>query len=190
MKPADNALTTMRQDMHLDVRTLTQEAQSLKGHDPLRHYLRLGSDLHGNHLDWPDLNVEWALRGEVIQPPGGKPQHWLHLQLRAQLPMTCQRCLGQVMMPVEFDNSYRLVADEATAEAEDEQCDEDLLVLSKQFDLRALLEDELLLELPLMPKHEVCPTDVKLASTDDDFKAALTQKPNAFAVLGSLKKAP
>jgi uncharacterized protein len=176
--------------MQLDARALTQEGGRMTGNDPLRHYLRLAADLHGNHLDWPDMQVGWTLRGEVQQPPGSKPQHWLHLQLRAQLPMTCQRCLGQVLMPVEFDNSYRLVADEATAELEDEQCDEDLLVLSKQFDLRELLEDELLLELPLMPKHEVCPTEVKLASTDEDFKAALTQKPNAFAALGSLKKAP
>ena len=75
----------------------------------------------------------------------------------------------------------------AIREAEDE-CEEDLLVLSKQFDLRELLEDELLLELPLVPKHDVCPGKVKLASTDEDFKAALTQKPNAFAALGSLKK--
>jgi uncharacterized protein len=184
-KSLDNTALTM----HLDARTLTQEGVSVSGNDPLRHYLRLASDLHGNHLEWPDLQVRWTLRGEVLQPAGGKPQHWLHLQLHAQLPMTCQRCLGQVLMPVEFDNRYRLVADEATAELEDEQCDEDLLVFSPQFDVRQLLEDELLLELPLMPKHDVCPSEVKLASTDEDFKAALTQKPNAFAALGSLKKA-
>ena len=173
--------------MRIDVSTFAQTSASLAGSDPLRHYLRLAADLHGPLADGPDLDVNWAVRGELVAHTGSKPQLWLHLELRAQLPMTCQRCLTQVLMPVALDNSYRFVADEATAEAEDE-CEEDLLVLSKQFDLRELLEDELLLELPLVPKHDVCPGKVKLASTDEDFKAALTQKPNAFAALGSLKK--
>jgi uncharacterized protein len=174
--------------MRLDVPSFTQAGDSLSGDDPLGHYLRLAPDLHGTALDWPTLQVQWNLRGEMVIPTGDQPQHWMHLQLRAQLPMTCQRCLAQVLMPLSLDNRYRFVADEATAQEQDEQCDEDLLVLSKQFDLRELLEDELLMELPLMPKHEVCPGEVKLASTDEDFKAALTQKPNAFAILGSLKK--
>ena len=66
--------------------------------------------------------------------------------------------------------------------------EEDVLVLSKQFDAHALIEDELLMAAPIVPKHDVCPQAVKLASTDEEFKAALTQKPNAFAALGSLKK--
>jgi uncharacterized protein len=174
--------------MRLDVPSFTQSGDSHAGEDPLGHYQRLATDLHGTSADWPTLQVQWNIRGELLTPTGGAPQHWMHLQLRAQLPMTCQRCLAQVLMPVALDNSYRFVADEAIAQAEDEQCDEDLLVLSKQFDLRELLEDELLLELPLVPMHAVCPGEVKLASTDEDFKAALTQKPNAFAILGSLKK--
>jgi hypothetical protein len=36
--------------------------------------------------------------------------------------------------------------------------------------------------------HEICPEEVPLQSSDADFRAALTSKPNAFAVLGSLKK--
>jgi uncharacterized protein len=183
--------------LRLDVRTLAHAGGTQSGNDPLLHYQRLASDLHGGVaqpvLGEDALVVQWTVRGELAELSGaadGKPQPWMHLHLEAQLPMTCQRCLGRVLMPVTLDNKYRFVPDEATAEAQDEACDEDLLVLSKQFDLRELLEDELLLELPLMPKHEVCPTPVKLASTDEDFKAALTQKPNAFAVLGSLKKAP
>ena len=180
--------------LRLDARTLAHTSGTQSGSDPLLHYQRLASDLHGGIaqpvLGEDALVVQWTVRGELVDAGDGKPQPWLHLQLQAQLPMTCQRCLGRVLMPVAIDNKYRFVPDEATAEAQDETCDEDLLVLSKQFDLRELLEDELLLELPLMPKHEVCPTAVKLASTDEDFKAALTQKPNAFAVLGSLKKTP
>jgi uncharacterized protein len=159
--------------LRLDVRTLAHTGGTQSGSDPLLHYHRLASDLHGGIaqpvLGEDALVVQWTAHGQLLDAADGKPQPWMHLQLQAQLPMTCQRCLGRVLMPVTIDNKYRFVPDEATAEAQ---------------------EDELLLELPLMPKHEVCPTPVKLASTDEDFKAALTQKPNAFAVLGSLKKAP
>jgi uncharacterized protein len=172
----------------LDVRTFAQAGEALSGIDPLSKYERLAQDLHGLAGDWDDKAVQWSARGEIITPAGGHAQRWLHLQVNTHLPMTCQRCLAQVLIPVAIDNSFRFVADEATALAEDDTAEEDLLVISKQFNLRDLIEDELLMALPIVPKHDVCPGEVKLASTDEDFKAALTQKPNAFAALGSLKK--
>ena len=64
-KPQDNALPQMK----LDLRAFTLESTSLKGDDPLRHYLRLGSDLHGNTLDWPELTVgRLAVPFEVAAP--------------------------------------------------------------------------------------------------------------------------
>ncbi len=174
--------------LRLNIPAVTLAAERLSGSDPLAHYPRLLPDLHASDTAHADKTVDWSVQGETLTPPGGQAQPWIHLQLRTHLPMTCQRCLGEVLMPLELDYSYRFVADEATAEIEDEASVEDILVTSRQFDLRELIEDELLMELPLVPKHEVCPEPVKLASSDEDFKAALTQKPNAFAVLGSLKK--
>jgi uncharacterized protein len=172
----------------LDVRKFALASDTLSGADTLPHYPRLLQDLRQDVADFDQKTVTWHARGETITPPGASPQPWLHLQVQAQLPMTCQRCLTTVDISVDLDRHFRFVADESIAMAEDDAAEEDLLVVSKQFDLHALIEDELLMALPIVPKHAVCPQPVKLASTDEEFKAALTQKPNAFAALGSLKK--
>ena len=80
------------------------------------------------------------------------------------------------------------VKDEATAEVLDDEAEEDLLAISKDFNLRELIEDELLMELPLVPMHEVCPAVVPMASSDEDFEQAVTEKTNPFAVLAGLRK--
>ena len=86
----------------------------------------------------------------------------LHLDAEATVPLVCQRCLSPVETPLTVDRWFRFVADEATAEAEDEDSEEDLLVVSRDFDLHALIEDELLMDIPVTPVHDVCPTPVAL----------------------------
>ena len=49
-------------------------------------------------------------------------------------------------------------------------------------------DDELLMALPVVPRHEECPTSVPLASSDDDFEVANSEKPNPFAALAALRK--
>jgi uncharacterized protein len=79
------------------------------------------------------------------------------------------------------------VADEATAAAEDDTSEEDLLALSRSFDLLELVEDEMLMEMPVAPRHEVCPEPVKMSAVDADFDAGDAERENPFAVLGRLK---
>jgi uncharacterized protein len=172
----------------LDVRKFALTGDTLSGQDALSNYERLTHDLKGLEADIEGKAVLWSARGETITTPGAKDQVWLHLGVAAQVPMVCQRCLAALELPIDIHIPFRFVVDEATALLEDETCEEDLLVLSKQFNLHDLIEDELLMALPIVPKHDICPGKVKLASTDEEFKAALTQKPNAFAALGSLKK--
>lgn len=88
---------------------------------------------------------------------------------------------------LDVDRSYRFVADEATASALDDSCEEDLLVLSREFNLSELIEDELLMALPLVPMHEICPEQPKMAVIDADFEQQLQEKPNPFAALEALK---
>ena len=58
--------------------------------------------------------------------------------------------------------------------------------MSREFNLMELIEDELLMEVPVVPRHEECPVPVKLESSDADFEQANEQKENPFAVLQSL----
>ena len=90
-------------------------------------------------------------------------------------------------MPLEVDQMYRFVATEAIAMAEDDAAEEDLLVLTPQFDLLAVLEDELLMALPLVPMHAMCPVEVVMAAGELPASEAAPEKPNPFAVLAQLK---
>lgn len=167
----------------LDVRRFAEEGAELAGEDALRRYPRLTAEVHGA----ADRPVTWQARGELLNPLHVQPQVWLHLDAAARLPLVCQRCLNSVDVPLAVHRSFRFVPDEATAAAEDDAAEEDLLALSRCFDLVELVEDELLMELPVAPMHEVCPQSVKMSAEDEDFQAAGGKRENPFAVLGQLK---
>ncbi|MDD2546675.1 MAG: DUF177 domain-containing protein [Burkholderiaceae bacterium] len=169
----------------LDVKAFALAEGRLAGRDSLQKYERLVQEAHGSN---PDSEVNWVASAEVHTALGGGDQIWLHLQVQAILPMECQRCLTPVDIALDVERDFRFVADEATAEALDDESEEDLLALSREFDLRALIEDELLMELPVVPRHETCPAVVPLASTADDFDAATAEKPHPFAALAALRK--
>lgn len=169
----------------LDVKAFAQAGAHLSGHETLLKYKRLAEEAQGLH---PDLRVDWSADGEMRATHGVEGEIWLRLTATATLPMTCQRCLQPVDVPLEVDREFRFVADEATAEALDTDSEEDLLALSREFDLRELIEDELLMALPVVPRHDECPTPVTLASSDEDFEQASAEKPNPFAALAGLRK--
>jgi uncharacterized protein len=99
----------------------------------------------------------------------------------------CQCCLAPVQTRIEVDRWFRFAPDEDAAAALDEDSEEDVLGASRDFDLHGLIEDELLMELPITPRHEVCPQDVPLSVADPDFEAAEQDRPNPFAALAKLR---
>lgn len=172
----------------LDVPRFTREGTELTGHDVLSNYERLIEEaLDPMAPETLSAPVTWQARGEMTEDAAGHQVHWLNLQAQAVLPMTCQRCLTPVQMPLSVDQRYRFVASEDQAMAEDDEAEEDLLVLSREFNLPELVEDELLMALPLVPRHEVCPGALKMSAQDADFEHD-DEKANPFAVLSSLKK--
>jgi len=168
----------------LDVRSFAEEGAALSGQQPVQLHHRLMAETQERGAASP---VTWSVRGEMRNPRHVHPEIWLHLKAQAVLALTCQRCLGPVDVPIALDRSFRFVADEDMAAAQDEQSEEDVLALSRSFDLVELVEDELLMELPLAPRHESCPGPVKLALADEDFEAAEALRENPFAMLGKFK---
>ncbi|HSV53244.1 MAG TPA: YceD family protein [Burkholderiaceae bacterium] len=168
----------------LDIRAFAQTGGALTGQDPLQKYARLMQEVLGAAGDFP---VSWSAQGEQRKVAGQTDEVWLHLQADAMLPLTCQRCLARVDVPLAVENSFRFVTSEAAAAAEDDTSEEDVLVLARDFDLNALIEDELLMEMPVVPRHDVCPTEVKMEAVDADFDATEQAKPNPFAVLAKLQ---
>jgi uncharacterized protein len=168
----------------LDVKAFAMEHAVLSGQDSVSMHPRLLAEAKGLGADRP---VTWSARGEIRNPQHVHPQVWLHLQAQAELPMNCQRCLHPVDVAVRVDRAFRFVADEQTAAAEDDESEEDVLAISRSFDLVELVEDELLMELPAVPRHEVCPQPVTLSAADPEFQET-PEKANPFAMLlGQLK---
>ena len=168
----------------LNVPAFTAAAATLDANDPVPGYERLAAELASAA---PDAVVRWEVSGEERPGADGKATSWIHVEAETTVPLVCQRCLAPVDTPISVDRWFRFVADEATDEAQDEESDEDLLVISRDFDLHTLIEDELLMEIPVMPVHDVCPVPVRLSSSDEDFEAAEEAKPNPFAVLEALR---
>lgn len=168
----------------LDVRAFAEEGAHLQGQEPVRVHGRLMAETQGRGAE---SVVHWSARGELRNPRHVNPEIWVHLEANAILSLTCQRCLAPVDLPVSVDRSFRFVADEGLAAAQDEQSEEDVLALGRSLDLLELVEDELLMELPLAPRHEACPEPVTLAVADEDFEEAGARRENPFALLGKLR---
>lgn len=168
----------------LDVKGFAEEGATLQGEQPLRELARLLAETDGRGASSP---VTWSASGELRNPRHVHPEIWLHLEARTVLPLTCQRCLGPVDVAVAVDRTFRFAPDEDMAAAQDEESEEDVLALTRSFDLLELVEDELLMELPLAPRHETCPVSLTMAVADEDFDRAATERENPFAVLGKLK---
>ena len=152
---------------------------------PLQNLERLAHESVGLQ---PDLIVHWQAAPELRAGSTGQMDIWLHLTADTSLPLTCQRCMSTVQTPLKVDQWYRFVASEDIAMAEDDASDEDLLVLSPQFDLAEVLEDELLMALPLVPMHDICPELPVLSTGVLDALESVAVKPNPFAALAQLKK--
>ncbi|MFM6986652.1 MAG: YceD family protein [Hydrogenophaga sp.] len=173
-----------------DVRAFAQAGAELAADDPLARFARLAAEMAAGQ-EAQARGVQWRVQGE--QRPGvrgAEPSVWLHVQAQTVLPLVCQRCLAPVDTPLTVDRWFRFVADEDTAAAEDEDSDEDVLALEPRPSLRELVEDELLMELPPVPMHEVCPEPLSPvdALAPADPAGADTQRPHPFAGLARLKQ--
>lgn len=174
----------------LDARRFAEAGGEVGGRVPVADLERLMQDLFAQEAPSEFPEVTWRASGELRPAAqGGAPAPWLHLQATVEVPLTCQRCLGPVQTPLQLDRWFRFVATEAVAEAQDDDCEEDLLALEPRPNLIELLEDELLMALPLVPMHETCPVGVPTASAGSpDDAAQAPERPNPFQALAQLKR--
>ena len=105
---------------------------------------------------------------------------WLQVNIAGEPVLCCQRCLGGVMFPLDIRSRLQLLApgeewpddDLADDSADSMEADQELSVLS-------LIEDEILLALPIAPMHGKC---------DSPLADAGRNGASPFAALAALKK--
>lgn len=117
----------------------------------------------------------WTLYGE--RDVGGKP--FLRLEVRAQPVVRCQRCLTGLEWEFDHVSVLRLVRPGTPIGDEDLENDEyDTIEAQPDLDVIALIEEEMLLALPLAPVHESCEPPRPQGGND---------KKSPFDVLASLR---
>jgi uncharacterized protein len=168
----------------LDVNAFARDAGVLCANELLTNFERLAADAQAPAHDF---HVTWEARGELKSGLGATQDVWLHLSARTTFPMICQRCLEVAEIELQASRSFRFAANEEQAAALDEECEEDVLVYARDFSLHDLVEDELLLAMPLVPLHEICPHEPKMQAVDADFEDEPEVKPNPFGLLAGLK---
>lgn len=99
--------------------------------------------------------VTWEIATWIDLLPTGQEQYRLKLVANTTIPLVCQRCLEGYPQPIEVNSQFVLLSTQE--EVDDfplENDDEDALLNSYEFNLFELLEDELLLAMPIVPKHQ------------------------------------
>jgi uncharacterized protein len=154
----------------LDAYRFAREAACLEGRLSLSDCRRLMDVLAQTEGD-----VHYRLLGLT----GDQGQARLRLRVTGHLLLVCQRCLGAVAHDLHIDRLLEL-ASEYSAPTQEEMEDDsvDVLPLAGALAVDTLVEDELLLSLPLVPRHAEC----ALPATAADSSAA-----HPFAALAALK---
>jgi uncharacterized protein len=173
--------------LHLDVEVFAKEAAELEGEWPLLSLDRLADAAHPQARPNEHDTVRWHAVGEARPQRGAPPEIRLHLRGGADLSLVCQRCLGPLPTRLAAERDFVFAADETIAAELDADSEDDVLALTRSLDLRSLVEDELLLALPLVPRHELCPEPLPMAAGDAD-DAPEAERPNPFAALAALKR--
>jgi uncharacterized protein len=165
----------------LNVEAFARDGAHLSGTQPLPQFERLAASAVAVPAG---AVVAWQVRGELRTALGDAPQVWLHLAGQGEIDLECQRCLEPVRWTLDVDRWLQFVAGEDAAEALDADSEHDVLPLTRRLDLFEVLEDELLLALPLIARHESCPGGAPSAAPED----AEPDAPHPFAALAALKR--
>ncbi|MBI3778425.1 MAG: DUF177 domain-containing protein [Gammaproteobacteria bacterium] len=164
----------------IDPIQLAERGARLTGTLPLKSMPRLMQTcLEGSDDVSVDLLFE---RGE------GEQVFVMHGTLRVRLRMTCQRCLEGMDRVVEAAPWLLLTRPGSRRDRLDDE--PDILVVDKPLPLSALVEDELLLALPMVPTHALneCPAGTYVKQDTAGGGSAEGKKKNPFAALNGLKK--
>ena len=169
----------------LDVNAFATAESSLTGETTQHELRRLSDSLMALPGDMAPPPVRWVVAGAMRTAAGAPAQPWLHLDVDASVTLQCQRCLQPLGVALHIDRWFRFVGAEDEAARLDEDCEEDVLVASPRFNLLELVEDELILALPLVPMHKACPEPLPMAP---DEPATEPVAPHPFAALAALRR--
>src|SRR6056297_314685 len=134
----------------------------------------------------PDDEIGFEISAELDGSSGAADIVRLDVQVHGVVPMTCQRTLKRYWQPIDSHSSVAVVAAEDQVSALPENL-EPKLVPEGRVKLVELVEDELLLALPLVPRD---PASAPVENVGDSFDSVEPDESESpFAELARLRKA-
>jgi uncharacterized protein len=135
----------MSEQVVIDSLAFAGKAESLHGKIPVSSLTRLHDALYSTRGE-----IEFDVRGGTNSM--GRPVLRLHISGEVQLQ--CQRCLEEMDFPLAIDSDLLLARDEAELAGLDENEEgPDAILAEAEMDVGALIEDEVLLAIPMSPRH-------------------------------------
>lgn len=152
-----------------------QQGRRLQGEIAVADLSRLQEHLHSN-----GGCLYYTLLGKIGE--NGKP--YLVCAVQGELALKCQRCLDALALKLEIASTLELVKDaDDFLPLEGEEDSVDAIPVNTAMDVLALVEEEVLLSLPIAPLHPLAECGAA------DYRRQLgLGKANPFEVLTKLKK--
>lgn len=160
----------------IDPLRFAHRGQTVSGSVSLQGMERLSSYLHDDKGE-VEVTLEFGVGSQKI--------HYMSVALKGTVHVVCQRCLKSMDLFVSHESLAGLVKSEAAIERLSDEY-EPFVVDPEPVLLKALVEDEMILAMPVASMHsdEECESgisDKELFKQDDN-------RQNPFAVLAKLKK--
>lgn len=156
----------------VDVWRMVSASRVFEGTLPLKAFPRLAGSL-------VDAEGECRYRLEFGQDAGRQP--FVEVQAEASLPLQCQRSMERYLQPVQVLQQLGLITSEAQESALPEAMEPLLVPEGGEVRPADLIEDELILALPVVPIDPASRLPDDLGHHEDE------DKPNPFDVLRTLK---
>lgn len=159
----------------IDPYRYAEQGLGLTGVLKIKDMHRIGENLR-HEDDTAAVNLQFGIDEQGI--------NFLKGHLETQLTLLCQRCMKPFIYEIISDFILGIVNNLDEANALPERY-EPALTKEGTLALRELIEDEIILNLPIIPRHEPEDCEVKLPLTDSEWEQGKGKNP--FSVLQSLK---
>jgi uncharacterized protein len=168
------SLAARKSQMHtIDVLELAREGGSVEGEVEAADLARLAGMLAA-----PVGRIRYRFDGRIDE----RGRSAASLRIEARLGLNCDLCGERLDWALDESNGFFFVDDEAqlgalpiTAEGDEP------LLSSRRFDLQDLVEEQIILALPISPRHPACERRARAQKPEDDAS-------RPFAALASLKR--
>ena len=172
-------MSTTRLPQSINPARLAYQSVRLEGEIPLKLMRRIAATV-GADEGVVQVGLQFDVDAEGYRTVTGK--------LEATLQLVCQRCLKPYEHSLEAQVSSAFLADERKVEELPGHL-EPVILEEDWLDLATMVEDELILSIPIVPMHNESECSVQLGEME---QAEVLEEPeerdNPFAILAALKK--